>query len=84
MKENEHLEKINFLSDGKSKFTECKPYYFSGKHLLYSDLTDHGYFVLELNEKNGKGIFRFVNSILDETEKGYKDIEFDLSPAGIQ
>jgi len=83
MKENEHLEKINFLSDGKRKFTECRPFNYYGKHLLYSNLTDHGYFVLELNEKNGKGIFRFAENILDEKNKNYKDIVFDLTPVSV-
>lgn len=83
MKENEHLEKINFLDNGKSKLTECRPFYYNGKHLLYSNLIDHGYFVLELNEKTGKGIFRFAENILDENNNNFKDVVFDLTPVSV-
>lgn len=82
-KANEHVEKIDFLSGGKNKWMECRPYNYNGKYLNYTNLIDHGYFILELDEKEGKGIFRFAETILDKKNEKYRDVVFRITPYGL-
>lgn len=55
----------------ESRYTKANP------NLLYTNLTDHGYMVLDLNGDKATGIFKFVDGV---KQHGYKNVKRVVMP----
>jgi alkaline phosphatase D len=57
-----------------SAMTYTERYRKANKNLLYVNLVDHGYMVLDINENQAKGIFKYVNTVTGKEYTQQKDV----------